>query len=122
MPYHWGRYRGLAQDMKKPLLQEHLLGNVFFDTCVYHQPGIDLLTKVIPADNVLFASEMIGAVRGIDPETGHHFDDTKRYLDHLDLDAGAKEKIFHKNALRVYPRLVQHIEKHLPEEMTVLSA
>ncbi len=39
-PYHWGRYRGLAQAMKKPELREHLLRNVFFfDTCVYHQPG-----------------------------------------------------------------------------------
>jgi 4-oxalmesaconate hydratase len=54
------------------LLSEHLLRNIFFDTCVYHQPGIDLLTKVIPVDNILFASEMIGAVRGIDPETGHY--------------------------------------------------
>jgi hypothetical protein len=68
VPYHWGRFRGLAQEMKKPLLQEHLLNNIFFDTCVYHQPGIDLLTKVIPVKNVLFASEMIGAVRGIDPK------------------------------------------------------
>ena len=33
-------------------------------------PGQELLAKVIPADNILFASEMIGAVRGIDPETG----------------------------------------------------
>jgi 4-oxalmesaconate hydratase len=53
--------------MKKPLLEEHLLNNIFFDTCVYHQPGIDLLTQVIPVKNILFASEMIGAVRGIDP-------------------------------------------------------
>ena len=81
MPYHWGRFRGLAQELKKPLLSEHLLKNIFFDTCVYHQPGIDLLTKVIPVDNVLFASEMIGAVRGIDPETGHYYDDTKRYIE-----------------------------------------
>ena len=55
VPYHWGRFRGLAQEMKKPLLQEHLLNNIFFDTCVYHQPGIDLLTRVIPVDNILFA-------------------------------------------------------------------
>ena len=80
-PYHWGRYRGLAQELKKPPLRDHLLGNVFFDTCVYHQPGIDLLTKVVPIDNILFASEMIGAVRGIDPETSHHYDDTKRYIE-----------------------------------------
>jgi hypothetical protein len=80
-PYHWGRYRGLAQELKKPLLRDHLLNNVFFDTCVYHQPGIDLLTRVIPVDNILFASEMIGAVKGIDPETGFNFDDTKRYIE-----------------------------------------
>ena len=36
---------------------------------------------MIPVKNILFASEMIGAVRGIDPETGHDFDDTKRYID-----------------------------------------
>ena len=81
VPYHWGRFRGLAQELKKPLLKDHLLNNIYFDTCVYHQPGIDLLTKVIPVDNILFASEMIGAVRGIDPETGHYYDDTKRYIE-----------------------------------------
>jgi 4-oxalmesaconate hydratase len=105
-PYHWGRYRGLAQEMKKPLLSEHLLKNVYFDTCVYHQPGIDLLTKVIPVENVLFASEMIGAVRGIDPETGQYYDDTKRYIEAtLNLDADQRHKIYEGNARRVYPRL-----------------
>ena len=104
-PYHWGRYRGLAQEMKKPLLQDHLLNNIFFDTCVYHQPGIDLLTKVIPVDNVLFASEMIGAVRGIDPETGHYYDDTKRYIEAAALSDEERYKIFEGNARRVYPRL-----------------
>ena len=86
VPYHWGRFRGLAQDMGRPPLDELLLGNVFFDTCVYHQAGIDCLLAVIPADNVLFASEMVGAVRGIDPETGHHYDDTRRYIDAADAD------------------------------------
>ncbi len=105
VPYHWGRYRGLAQDMGKPTLQEHLLNNVFFDTCVYHQAGIDLLTKIIPADNILFASEIVGAVRGIDPETGHYYDDTKRYIDAVDwLSAEDKAKIFHGNVHKVYPR------------------
>ena len=81
VPYHWGRFRGLAQRDEEALLQEHLMNNVFFDTCVYHQPGIDLLNTVIPVKNVLFASEMIGAVRGIDPTTGHYYDDTKRYIE-----------------------------------------
>ncbi|UCE30954.1 MAG: amidohydrolase [Burkholderiales bacterium] len=106
VPYHWGRFRGLAQDMKLPPIEEHLLGNVFFDTCVYHQPGIDLLTSVIPVDNILFASEMIGAVRGIDPQTGHHFDDTRRYVDAAaSLSDADRHKVFEANARRVYPRL-----------------
>jgi 4-oxalmesaconate hydratase len=105
-PYHWGRLRGLAQDMKKPLLAEHLLRNVYFDTCVYHQPGIDLLTRVIPVDNVLFASEMVGAVRGIDPETGRAYDDTRRYIDAQPaLTAADRYKIYEGNARRVYSRL-----------------
>jgi len=62
--------------LHKPDLNEHLMHNVFFDTCVYHQPGINLLFDVINLDNILFGSEMVGAVRGIDPETGHYFDDT----------------------------------------------
>jgi 4-oxalmesaconate hydratase len=106
VPYHWGRYRGLAQDMGKPLLKDLLLKNVFFDTCVYHQAGIDLLLRVIPADNILFAAEIVGAVRGIDPETGHYYDDTRRYIDGCaSLSAAEREKIFWRNANRVYPRL-----------------
>jgi 4-oxalmesaconate hydratase len=106
VPFHWGRYRGIAQDMKKPLLGEHLLKNVFFDTCVYHLPGIELMAKVVPVDNILFASELLGAVKGIDPETGHYFDDTKRYVDQLKhLGEADRHKIFEGNARRVYPRL-----------------
>jgi 4-oxalmesaconate hydratase len=106
VPYHWGRYRGLAQDMKRPPLGELIRDNVFFDTCVYHLPGIELLLKVVPADNILFGSEMVGAVRGIDPETGHYFDDTKRYLDNIpSLTAEAARKIFEGNARKVYPRI-----------------
>jgi 4-oxalmesaconate hydratase len=89
----------------KPPLEEHLLGNVFFDTCVYHQSGIDLLLDVVPARNLLFASEMIGAVRDIDPCTGHHFDDTLRYLDAAALPASARAEIQERNARSVYPRL-----------------
>ena len=106
VPFHWGRYRGIAQDMGKPLLEEHLLGNVFFDTCVYHYPGIELMAKVVPIDNILFASELLGAVKGIDPRSGHHYDDTKRYIDQVkSLSDDDCYKIFEGNARRVYPRL-----------------
>ncbi|MBV9727796.1 MAG: amidohydrolase [Gammaproteobacteria bacterium] len=110
VPYHWGRYRGLADMLKRPPLEQHVMKNVFFDTCVYHQPGIDLLARVIPIDNILFGSEMVGAVRGIDPSTGHYFDDTRRYIDALPLSAADKERIFARNARRVFPRLDAQLE------------
>jgi 4-oxalmesaconate hydratase len=105
VPYHWGRYRGLADMLNRPPLTEHIMRNVFFDTCVYHKPGIELLFKVIDVENILFASEMFGAVKGIDPETGHHFDDTKRYIDALELSDTDRKKVFEGNVRRVYPRL-----------------
>ena len=105
VPYHWGRYRGLADMLKRPPLREHVMRNVYFDTCVYHQPGIDLLFRVIDIENILFGSEMVGAVRGIDPETGQYFDDTKRYIDALPIADADKHKVFETNARRVYPRL-----------------
>jgi 4-oxalmesaconate hydratase len=63
------------------------------------------LFKVIDVENILFASEMFGAVKGIDPETGQYFDDTKRYVDALEISVEDKQKVFEGNARRVFPRL-----------------
>lgn len=110
VPYHWGRFRGLADMMKLPNLDELLLNNVYFDTCVYHQPGIDLLLDVIPTKNILFASELLGAVRGIDPTTGQFFDDTKRYIENNSkLSNEQKNAIFADNILNVFPRLASRL-------------
>ena len=112
VPYHWGRYRGLCLNMKKPPLVEYLMKNVYFDTCVYHTPGIELLTKVIPIKNILFASEMVGAVQGIDPETGFEYDDTKRYIDQVKtLSEDDRYAIFEGNARAVYPLLDKILTK-----------
>jgi 4-oxalmesaconate hydratase len=112
VPYHWGRYRGIALEMGRPELTDFLMDNIYFDTCVYHQPGMETLLRTVPIDNVIFASEMIGAVRGRDPKTGHFFDDTKRYIDKLDfLGAEDQEKLFQGNARRVYPRLEAHLRQ-----------
>jgi 4-oxalmesaconate hydratase len=108
VPYHWGRFRGLAMrnGWQAPA---DLLRNVCFDTAVYHQPGIDLLLDVVPADNVLFASEMLGAVRGADPETGIEWDDTLRYLAATTLEDADRAKVMAANALRVYPGLARRL-------------
>jgi 4-oxalmesaconate hydratase len=51
---------------------------------------------------------MIGAVRGIDPESGHYYDDTKRYIEASTiLSAQDKNQIYEGNVRRVFPRLDQ---------------
>jgi 4-oxalmesaconate hydratase len=108
VPYHWGRFRGLAMrnGWQDPA---DLWRNVYLDTAVYHQPGIDLLLDVVPVDNVLFASEMLGAVRGADPDTGIEWDDTLRYVEAAALSADDRRKVLQDNALRVYPGLAQRL-------------
>lgn len=113
IPYHWGRYRGLALDLKRPPV-ETLLNNVFFDTCVYHFLGVELLTRAVPVDNILFGSEMIGAVKGKDPNTGEYFDDTKKYVDACrNLSNEDRQKIFEGNVRRVYPRLNAWLKRRI---------
>jgi 4-oxalmesaconate hydratase len=106
VPFHWGRFRGIALNNGRPELVDIIKNNIYFDTCVYHQPGINLLAEVVPADNILFASEMVGAVKGVDPKSGHYFDDTKRYVDHAPLFSNTdRHKIFEGNARKVFSRL-----------------
>ncbi|MFF2246661.1 amidohydrolase family protein [Arthrobacter sp. NPDC058130] len=108
IPYHWGRYRGLSMrnGWQDP---SELLKNVFFDTAVYHQPGIDLLTRVVPSRNILFASEMLGAVRGADPETGVEWDNTLVYVKSAGLSEENERRILRENALEVYPGLAARV-------------
>ncbi len=112
VPYHWGRYRGLMQDQGRGEIDDFIGQNIYFDTCVYHARGLQLLVDVVPTKNILFASEMIGAVRGVDPDTGHRFDDTRFLLESLtSLSPDELKAIASSNALEVYPRLRQRLEQ-----------
>jgi 4-oxalmesaconate hydratase len=45
-------------------------------------------------------------VRGIDPLSGHYYDDTKRYIEASKiLSAEEKHQIYEANSRRVFPRL-----------------
>lgn len=102
VPYHWGRYEGLAQDNHLQRLEDLMGDNVFFDTCVYHEPGMEVLFKVVPHKNIVFASEMIGAVTGFNAKTNHYYDDTKSYIDQVGLSEADRRLIFQDNPERVY--------------------
>jgi 4-oxalmesaconate hydratase len=73
---------GLAQDMWPAAARTRWCSaTCWFDTCVYHQAGIDCLLAVIPADNVCSRRRWWGRCGASTPQTGHHYDDTRRYLD-----------------------------------------
>lgn len=128
VPYHWGRYQGVMYDLGRGHLRDMIAGNVYFDTCVYYQPGLQLLVDTVPAENLLFASEMIGAVRGVDPTTGHRYDDTRWLLEAVTgLDAVDRAAISHHNALTVFPRLRGVLDRNgvalddAPDDAAVLA-
>jgi 4-oxalmesaconate hydratase len=51
----------------------------------------------------------VGAVQGIDPLTGHYFDDTRRYIEGSSVvTADMRRRVYSENALGVYPRLRAH--------------
>ncbi|GAA4981710.1 amidohydrolase family protein [Streptomyces hyderabadensis] len=106
VPYHWSRFQGVMQDQGRGDLLDVIGDNIYFDTCVYGQRGMQLLVDTVPSANLLFASEMIGAVRGVDPSTGRRYDDTRSLLDAAGgLPLPARAAIASGNALRVFPRL-----------------
>ena len=70
----------------------------------------NVVHKIIELENILFGSEMVGAVRGIDPKNGQYFDDTRLYIDKLGLTQTQQEQIFSGNARRVYPKLDQKLK------------
>jgi 4-oxalmesaconate hydratase len=54
---------------------------------------------------------MIGAVRGVDPETGHNYDDTRRFIEGSRLTGEQKAMVYEGNVRRVYPRLDAALKK-----------
>ena len=79
---------------------------LYFATTLYSLDAMELLVKVVGVDNIVFASEMLGGVTTIDPQTGRYFDDNKPCLDGIAwLTPEDRRKIFEDNAKKAYPLL-----------------
>jgi len=102
VPYHWGD-SGLAQDLKRPPLEELLLRNVYFDTCVY-TCGHRAALQGRAARQYSLRSEMVAqcaaSIRAPVNTTTTPSATSMRYRERQDRD-----RLFSGNALRVYPRL-----------------
>lgn len=104
MPFQYNRHRSMHILAKKPPF-ETAVRNLYFDTALYDQDAIEMLIRRVGADRVLFAAEIVGTAKSIDPETGRRFDDTAALIDGIDwLTAEQRSLIDHGNAQRLYSR------------------
>jgi len=109
-----GRFEALAAFNKKQgWANPHQLmeqGNLLVDSCMYKKRNMRALFDAIAADFILFGDESDGAFpEVINPETGDHYDNTKLYIDALEISEDDRDKVFEKNARRVYPKIEQWI-------------
>ena len=107
IPYQWSRHRGshVLQGLE-PF--EVAARRVYWDMAIYDQESIEMLIKRVGVDNVLFATEMFGAVNATDPETGRSFEDVKSKFDAIEwLSDEDRQKIFEGNARKVYGERLQ---------------
>jgi OH-DDVA meta-cleavage compound hydrolase len=105
IPYQIGRFDAASSVKTKgkgPLFSEKLR-KLYFDTVLYSQSAMELLVKVIGADNIVMGSELPGTGTAIDPRTGTQFDDVGAYIERIDwLSDADKNKIFYENAIRLF--------------------
>ena len=94
VPYHWGRYRGLADMLDQPPVETHVMKNVYFDTlrvCIT-SPALISCSKLSNLKIFCLVPRWLALSGGIDPKTGQYFDDTRRYIDKLGLTKLSKNK------------------------------
>jgi 4-oxalmesaconate hydratase len=110
VPYQFNRHRALHVAQKdRPF--EDAIRLLFFDTSLYDPDSLRMLLAKVGTRNVMFGTEMFGTAKGIDPRTGHGFDDVGWMLDQDPaLTEPEREAIFAANALAVFPRLKNWLE------------
>jgi predicted TIM-barrel fold metal-dependent hydrolase len=79
------------------------LRTLYFDTCLYTQPAIDLLLQVAGPDRCMFGSEKPGTGSQRDPETGKWLDDIKYYIDNVGwLGSDERFAVYEGNAAKLF--------------------
>lgn len=105
IPYQWNRQRGMhVKEGLEPF--EEAARRVYWDMAIYDKESMEMLIKRVGVDNVLFATEMFGAVNAIDPKTGRNFEDLVPIFDSIEwLSDADRRKITEGNARKVFSRM-----------------
>lgn len=105
IPYQMGRFRAWTLRRKEARTFDQKLRQLYFDTCNYSKEALELLIRVVGADNCLFGTEAPGTGSVHNPDTGRSFDDLKPVIESIDwLSHEDRNKIFEGNARRLYGR------------------
>jgi 4-oxalmesaconate hydratase len=103
VPYQWNRHRALQVSANHSF--EETVRHLYFDTAIYDRDAFEMLIRKMGPDNVLFATEMFGTAKAIDPKTGRKFDDTVHFIDEIEwLTDEDRFKILEGNARKVFNR------------------
>lgn len=104
IPFHWNRMRAIHTESRREPFED-IVRHLYFDLSTYDPESVELTIKKMGVDNILYASEMWGSAKAVDPQTGRKFDDNQHMVTDIDwLDDGDRQKIFEDNARKVYSR------------------
>jgi 4-oxalmesaconate hydratase len=110
VPYQFNRHRALHVAQKDRPFEE-AIRQLYFDTSLYDQDSLQMLTRKVGPANILYGTEMFGTAKGTDPLTGRGFDDVGWMIEQDEqLGEAEREAIFSANALAVFPRLKEWLE------------
>ena len=105
VPYQVGRWRSQLRGPNDTETFDQRLKQFYFDAALYNVESLELLFKIVGPDRCLFGTERPGAGSKKDPRSGQWYDDIKPKIESISwLSAEDKEKIFHKNAEKVFTR------------------
>jgi 4-oxalmesaconate hydratase len=104
IPFHWNRMRAIHTESRLAPFEE-VVRKLYFDLSTYDPESVELTVKKMGADNVLYASEMWGSAKSVDPLTGRKFDDNLSMLTGIEwLSDEDRHKIVEGNARKLYSR------------------
>ena len=105
IPFQWRRHSALhALEKRRPF--EEMVKHLYFDLALYDQDSMELAIRRMGADRILYASEMFGTAKAVDPTTGRCYDDTVPFVNAISwLSEADRAKIMAGNARRLYSRV-----------------
>lgn len=103
IPYQLGRFDSISVRSPRPWRYRDRIKKLYFDTVLYTPEALELLVKVVGADNCLFGAECPGVGSAVNEDTGLTFDNIKPHFDSFGwLSDSDRKKIFEDNARKLF--------------------